>query len=131
MVIEYLSIYPKISIVAISFLVTLAMTLTTKKFTNQNRMKELKEIQSACKIKLKDNKGNPQKTGEINKEMLECSMELMKHSMKPMLITFIPLILLLGWVRGIYMEILPGWIWWYIVSGIIFSMTLRKVLKVH
>jgi len=130
MVIEYLSMYPKISIVAISFLVTLAMTLITKKFTNQNRMKELKEIQNACKIKLKDNKGNIQKTEEINKEMLQCSMELMKHSMKPMFITFIPLILLFGWIRGIYTEILSGWIWWYIVSGILSSLILRKVLKV-
>ncbi len=130
MVIEYLSMYPKISIVLISFLVTLIMTLITKKFTNQNRMKELKEIQNACKIKLKDNKGNIQKTEEINKEMLQCSMELMKHSMKPMLITFIPLILLFGWIRGIYTEVLSGWIWWYIVSGILSSLVLRKVLKV-
>jgi len=131
MVIEYFSMYPKTSIVLVSFFVTLIMTLITKYFTNQSRIKELKEIQKACKINLKDHQGNPQKIEEINKEMLNCSMELMKHTMKPTLITFIPLLLLLGWIRGIYTTILPGWIWWYIASGIISSMALRKVLKVH
>lgn len=131
MVIEYLSIYPRISIVAISFVITLVMTLITKYFTNQNRIKELKEIQKACRIELKDNHGNPEKTEQINKEMMGSSIELMKHSMKPTLITLIPLLLLFGWIRGIYLAILPGWIWWYIVSGIMSSIVLRKVLKVH
>jgi|SRR3989344_147268 len=121
---------PKLSIVVLSFLVTLAMTLVTKKFTDQNRMKELKEIQKACQIKLKDNKGNPTKIQEIQKEMMTCSMELMKHSFKPMLFTFLPLILLFWWVRGIYTAILPGWIWWYIGAGIVSSIILRKLLKV-
>ncbi len=121
---------PKVSIVVLSFLVTLAMTLVTKKFTDQNRMKELKEIQKACQIKIKDNKGNPAKMQEIQKEMMACSMELMKHSFKPMLFTFLPLILLFWWVRGIYTTILPGWIWWYIIAGIASSIILRKLLKV-
>jgi uncharacterized membrane protein (DUF106 family) len=124
--------YPKESVILISALVTLIMTLITKNFTNQNRMRELKDLQKACQIKLKDNKGNPQKMGEINKEMMECSIEMMKHSFKPLLITFIPLILFFGWIRGVYLETSLGnsWIWYYIISGIVSSILFRKVFKV-
>ena len=130
MIKELMIANPKVSIIVISFLVTLAMTLVTKKFTNQNRMKELKEIQKACQIKLKDSKGDLKKQSEINKEMMECSMELMKHSFKPMFITFIPLIFLFWWIRGVYSGVLSSWIWWYIGAGVISSIVLRKVLKV-
>ena len=130
MIKELMIANPKVSIIVISFLVTLAMTLVTKKFTNQDRMKELKEIQKACQIKLKDSKGDLKKQSEINKEMMECSMELMKHSFKPMFITFIPLIVLFWWIRGFYSGVLSSWIWWYIGAGVISSIVLRKVLKV-
>ncbi len=127
---EWMIANPKLSVILISFLITFIMTLVTKKFTNQNRMKELKEIQKACQIKLKDNKGDPAKMAEIQKEMMQCSMELMKHSFKPMLFTFLPLILLFWWIRGVYADVFSGWIWWYIGTGIVSSIILRKLLKV-
>ncbi len=127
---ELITYNPKISIIAISFLVTLVMTIVTKKFTNQNRMKELKGIQKACRIQIKDHKGNPVKIQEVQKEMMNCSMELMKHSFKPMLITFIPLLLFFWWIRGIYTPILSGWLWYYIGTGVISSIILRKAFKV-
>ena len=127
---EWMIANPKLSIIALSFLVTLGMTLVTKYVTDQNRMKELKELQKACQIKLKDNKGNPEKMAEIQKEIMSCSMELMKHSFKPMLFTMIPLLILIYWVRGIYTDVLSTWIWWYIGAGLVSSIVLRKVLKV-
>jgi len=127
---ELLIINPKLSVSIVAFFITLIMTLITKHTTNQNRMKELKEIQKACNIKLKDNSGNPQKMQEIQKEIMECSFELMKHSFKPLFITFIPLIIFFWWIRGIYTPILAGWLWWYIGVGVISSIVLRKILKV-
>ena len=123
---------PKLSVVVISFLVTLVMTLVTKKFTNQARMKELKAMQKSCQKKIKDNKGDIQKQQEINKQMMESSMELMKHSFKPLFITMIPLLFIFWWLRGTYAEttIASVWIWWYIGTSIISSMILRKVLNV-
>jgi len=108
---EWMISNPKLSIIVLSFIVTLAMTLVTKKFTNQNRMKELKEIQKACQIKLKDAQGNTQKMGEIQKEMMKCSI-------------------FFWWIRGVYTDVLSGWLWWYIGAGIASSIILRKVLKV-
>ena len=130
MIKEWMIMNPKLSVIVLSFLITFAMTLVTKKFTNQNRMKELKEIQKACQIKIKDNKGNPEEMAKIQKEMMACSMELMKHSFKPMIFTFIPLIALFWWIRNIYTTVLPGWIWWYIGAGLVSSIVLRKALKV-
>ena len=121
---------PKVSIILLSFLVTLVMTLVTKKFSNQVRMKELKEIQKGFNAKMKENKGNPDVVMNIQKEMMGTSMELMKHSLKPMLVTFLPLLILFWWIRGVYTEVLSGWIWWYIGAGIASSIILRKALKV-
>jgi uncharacterized membrane protein (DUF106 family) len=121
---------PKTSIVVIAFLITLITTIITKKFTNQNRMRELKEIQKSCQIKLKDAKGNPEEMAKIQKQMMECSMELMKHSFKPTLYTFIPLLIFFIWIRGIFSSVLSSWIWWYLGAGIISSIILRKALKV-
>ena len=131
-IVGLMAVYPKLSVIMLSFLVTLVMTLVTKKFTNQNRMKELKEIQKKCKIDLKDAKNEPEKIKKINVQMMECSMELMKHSFKPMFYTFIPLILFFWWIKGVYVEttLASTWIWWYIGASIVSSMILRKVLKV-
>ncbi len=130
MIKEVLINYPKESVVAIAFLITFIMTLVTKKFTDQNRLKELKEIQKACNIKIKENRNDPKKIAEINKQVMECSMEMLKHSMKPTLITFIPLILLFWWIRGTFSAILAGWFWWYLGTAIVSSIILRKLLKV-
>jgi len=129
---NFINSNPTLSIILIGFLVTLIMTLITKKFTNQTRMKELKDIQKACQIRLKDKKGDLEEQKKIQKEIMECSMELMKHSFKPMLITFIPLILLIFWLREAYMEtVIAGtWIWWYIGAAIGSSIILRKILNV-
>lgn len=130
MITQLMTTYPKESVVIISFLITLITTLITKKYTNQNRMKELKQIQKACQIKLKDSAGNPAKMAEIQKEMMACSMELLKHSFRPMIFTMIPLLILFWWIRGVYSPILSGWLWWYLGAGILSSLILRKLLKV-
>lgn len=129
---EFMISNPKVSVVAISFLITFAMTLVTKYFTDQSKMKELKAVQKACQIKLKDNKGNLEEQKKIQKEMMDCSMELMKHSFKPILFTFIPLILIFWWIRGIFLEtaIASTWLWWYIGAALISSIFLRKILDV-
>ena len=129
---EWMIANPKLSIICLSVLVTLVMTVITKYFTNQKRMKELKDIQKACQIKLKDSKGDVKKQTEIQKEMMQCSMELMKYSFKPMFITLLPLLFLFVWMRKIYVVtyIASSWIWWYIGISIASSIILRKILKV-
>ena len=134
------------SLIAISFLLTLFITLVYKVATNQNLMKslkaELKDLQKEVK-KLKD---NPEKMVKVNKQLMEKNLQYMKHSMKPMLFTFIPIIIIFGWMRNTYLPAgnlfewgfsLPlfgtgfGWLMTYILSSIVFSMIIRRMLKVH
>jgi len=127
-----INLYPKISITIISIFVTLVMTMITKYFTDQDRMAELKKIQDACKIRLKEKNLKPEDMSKINKEMFECSLQITKHSMKPILFTIVPLILLIGWLRGVYLEtaIAKTWLWWYIGTGVASSLIFRKIFKV-
>jgi len=124
-------INPKVSIIIISLVVAVFINIVNYFIIDKDKMKELKEIQKACQIKLKDAQGDTQKIAEINKQMLDCSGEMIKHSFKPMLITFIPIIIVFTFIRGVYSttELAKTWIWWYIISSIIFSMILRKVFK--
>lgn len=124
--------YPKTTVIVIAVLVTLAMTLITKYTTNQKRMKELKAQQKEHQKKMKELKGDVKALEKLNKEIWEVSMELMRHSFKPLLITMIPLLILLWWVRTLFAEttIATSWIWWYILGGIVSSIILRKVFDV-
>lgn len=130
---ELVTSYPIQSIIIISLIVTFVLTLVTKFFTDQKRIKEIKEKQKACQKLMKDFKDDPKKMMEIQKDVMACSTELMKHSFRPMLITFIPLIFLWRWLTPLYgaTSIAKSWIWWYIISSVIFSIISRKVLKVE
>ena len=128
--IDLITANPKTSLIIISTLITLIMTIVTKYVTNQTRMKELKDIQKACNIRLKENRNDPKVISEVNKQLMECSLELMKHSFKPMFYTFIPIIVIFWWIKNIFTPILEHWIWWYLGSAIIASIIFRKVFKV-
>jgi len=125
--------YPRTSIIIIALAITFLSMLITKKFTNQIKMKELKERQKACQKLMKDVKGDMPKMQKVQADMMACSAEMMKMSFKPMLITFIPFLILFYWIRGIYggeEPILAGWFWYYLVVGIASSFIFRKLLKV-
>lgn len=133
-------------IMLISAVLTLLITLAYKYLTDQEKMKELRSEQKRLQEESKNHKDNKEKFAELQKESLKISMEYFRHSMKPTLYTFIPLILIFGWVRNLYPAIegvktvlipLPflsgglGWLGTYILSSILFSTIFRKLLKVH
>ena len=121
--------YPKLSIITLSFLVTLFITIVTYYMTDRERMKEIKAKQKALRKEIKQYRDNPQKMMELNKQMMEDMPEQMKHSFKPMLVTIIPLLLLFAWLRGTFATttIASTWFWWYLGSSLVFSMSLRKI----
>lgn len=139
-----------ISIILISFIVTFLQLFIYKKFTNQKEIKTLKEKQKELQkemkkaVKEKDNK----KLKELNKVAMETNLELMKHSIKPTIITFIPLILVFLFLKYAYTNAgigniiswnynLPiigdgaGWLLCYIFFSLIFGIALRKILKIY
>lgn len=122
----------------ISFILTIITTLVYKFFTDQNLMKQLKEDMKSMQDQMKDSTQTEEKKLQLQKTMLEKNMVYMKHSMKPTLITFIPIIITFGWLRNYYTalgnpKIFFGmtWIWSYLIFSIAISMLARKLLNIH
>lgn len=125
--------YPRISVILIAIIVSLLSMLATKFFSNQARIKELNEKNKTNQALLKEHKDNPQKMMEIQKEMMSSSLERMRHSWKPLLITLVPFILIFNFMRDTLTTtiIASSWFWYYLITAIIFSGIWKKVLKVH
>jgi uncharacterized membrane protein (DUF106 family) len=130
MIKELMILYPRISIGCFSFCVVLISTLIQKYFTDQEHMRVLKKRQKEISAEIKKSK-DPTAMQELNAEMMKLFVTMMKGTMKPMLITMIPFLLLFTWLRGIYVPMMGnGWIWYYLGFSIVISIALRKVLKV-
>ena len=103
------------------------------KFDLRNE-EEKKKLQA----EMKEFKDNPQKVLELQKKQFEFMPLMMKHSMRPIIYTGIPLILLFRWFMD-YFSVLPdfkffgffSWFWYYLILSIIFSSILRKIMNVH
>jgi len=122
----------------ICFLMSALITLIYKYTTDQKKMRALKDELKEIQQKIKDMKDEPKKAMKLQKEMMSKNMEYMKHSMKPTLYTFIPIIFIFGWLRNYYTtlgnpDVFFGlsWFWSYFVFSLIFSMILRKMLKIY
>ena len=88
-----------------------------------------KELQAEMKIHQKE--GNKDKLMELQKEMFSHAGETMKHSMKPMIITLIPILVFFAFIRGLYVgtPLESSWIWWYLLGSIVSSLVFRKVFR--
>ncbi len=105
-----LNLPPLFAIIIISFVLTLLITLIHKFATDQKLMKNLKDEMKSHQKEMKDHKDNPQKVMEIQKQVMQKNMEFMKHSFKPMIFTFIPIIIIFGWLNAhmAYYPIMPN-----------------------
>lgn len=130
MIKEWMIANPKLSIAAFSFFVVLISTLVQKYFTDQEHLRALKKRQKELSAEIKKSK-DPSVMQELNAELMELTMKMLKSSMKPAFITMIPFLALFTWLRGIYVPLMgSGWIWYYLGYSILISIVLRKVLKV-
>ena len=129
-IIELINSYPLYSLAGISAGVTLVSTLAQKYLTDQEHLKHLKKRQKEIQKELKGNKDGDL-IKELNSELMKLTGVMFKSSMKPMFATIIPFLLLFYWLKGVYVEILPHWIWYYLGFSILSSTIYRKLLKVH
>jgi uncharacterized membrane protein (DUF106 family) len=88
------------AILVLSLIISLIIVLIYKWMTDQNEMKRLKDELSSHQKKMKELKGNPEKLMKAQKEAMSVNMQYMSKSMKPTLITFLPIILIFGWMNG-------------------------------
>ncbi|MDP3916964.1 MAG: EMC3/TMCO1 family protein [Nanoarchaeota archaeon] len=136
---------PGWGVIIISLLLTIMINIFYKLFTDQELMKNLKKELKDLQKEMKTLKDNPEKFMSKQKEAMTKNLEYMKHSMKPTLITFVPLILIFGWLKTSFADAgdivswgfsIPlfgeglGWLGTYFFSAIIFSIIIRKVLKI-
>ncbi len=130
---EWAQVNPKLSIILISLVVTLFITVVRYFMTDREKMKEIRERQKSLRLEMKKYKNDPEQMMQLQKKMMEDMPEQMKQSFKPMLITIIPILILFGWMKSIYVDtvLASSWIWWYIVASIIFSIILGKVFKLQ
>jgi len=87
----------------ISFIVSIIIVLAYKYTTDQNLMKTLKEdikkLNKDARALMKD-PNTQQKAMAIHKQIMEKQMTMMKHSMKSTLVTFLPIIIIFGWMTA-------------------------------
>lgn len=99
------------SILIVSLVVTVLTTLIYKFATNQAELKRIKEDMKRYQEEAKKHsKTNPKKAMELQKKMFSLSGDQMKHSFSSMIYTFLPVILIFGWMSAslAYQPILPG-----------------------
>lgn len=138
-----------IEVILISLALSFGTTLAYKYLSDQAVMKEIKASLANLKLRMKTDKGDPEKLKEIQKEMMPLNMKFFKLSMKPTLITLLPMLVVFWGLSQVYVGAdgvsthiinLPfsiplignwlGWVGTYIIFSIIFSTVLRKVMKV-
>jgi uncharacterized membrane protein (DUF106 family) len=95
-----LNINPTLAIAIISLVISIFITFAYKYLTDQKLMKNLKEELKQIQKKMKDYRDKPEKLMSIQKEAMEKNMKYMSHSIKPSLITLIPIIFLFGWLNA-------------------------------
>ncbi|MEM4267274.1 MAG: EMC3/TMCO1 family protein [Candidatus Woesearchaeota archaeon] len=95
-----LSLPSFVAILIISFVITLIITLVYMKFTDQSMLKSLKEEIKGYQTEMKKNRDNPEKLLKIQKKAMEANLKYMSHTIKPTLITLIPIVLIFSWLNA-------------------------------
>ncbi len=105
-----LALGPLAAIAIICFILSVIITVAYKYMTDQELMKTLKADIKGFQKQMKEFKDNPEKMMAIQKDAMEKNLQYMMHSMKPTMITFIPIILIFGWLNAnlAFLPIIPG-----------------------
>lgn len=105
-----LALPPAWSIAIITFIITLLITLIHKKFSDQDRLKKIREDMKSIQKQMREHKNDPAKVMALQKQSMSMAGQQMKMQFKPMLITFIPIIVIFAWFSShlAYNPIIPG-----------------------
>jgi uncharacterized membrane protein (DUF106 family) len=105
-----LVLHPFWAILILSFMISLVMILIYKWMTNQEQMKSLKDDIKRYQKEMKEHKNNPKQAMEIQKKAMDANMKYMGQSMKPTFVSFLPIILIFGWMNAhlAYEPLVPG-----------------------
>lgn len=134
---QFIQLHPIYALAIVSAIATFISTLATKYLTDQKHLKELRARQKELREKMNKHKDNPSVMAEVQSEMLQISMSMMKSSFKPLFVTLIPFLILFYWISRIFGPLIPGkfllfptWIWYYLLASIISNIIFRKLMDV-
>ena len=91
---------PVAGIFIIALVISLIITIVYKYMTDQVMMKDLKTRQKDMQKKMKAARGDNPKLMKLQKEAMDLNMKYMKQSFKPTLVTFLPIIIIFGWLNA-------------------------------
>ena len=99
-----------VTVLILSLLVSLLMVFIYKWMTNQHEMKQLKGDLKKYQKRMRELRKDPEKFMEVQKKANKLNIKYMKESFKPTLVTFIPIIIIFGWMNAhlYYEPISPG-----------------------
>ena len=117
----------------IILIITVITTLVQKYGTDQETLKELKKEQKELQKEMKKHRSDPSKTMELQKKQMKLLPKQMKLSMRGIVYTGVPFILLIRWFHD-YFEAagnpqffgFMGWIVFYLLGAVIIGSILRK-----
>lgn len=120
-----------IGFIVIVALTSIILTLAQKYLSNQVELKEMKKEQKILQEEMKKYKDQPQKLLELQKKQLEFIPKTFNLTMKPLMYTSVPIILLFRWFSDFLQPIFGGWwILYYLIGSLVFSAIFRKIFKV-
>ncbi len=117
-------------------LLSVFMTLIQKYTTDQKTLREMKEEQKKMQEDLKKLEAGSKEHSELSMKSLKFVGPMFKLSMRPIIYTAIPIILLFRWFTDYFSLVdfkffgVLSWFWFYLLGSIIFSSVLRKVFNV-
>ncbi len=128
-------------IAVISIALAIMSALVRKAVLDMKKLKQMKEEMKEQQRIMKEatKSGDTKKMQKAQEHLMKLTMENMKYSFKPMLITFIPFIIIFYWLQGQYTSVGTvatilgfdlGWLGWYLVTSIISSLIINKILNI-
>lgn len=105
-----LNMNPTMAILLVSGLTSLTITVLYKFMTDQELIRSIKNDQKKMRKEMQKYKDDPKKVMAMNSKMMSQSFGLMKQTLRPSLVTMIPILLVFGWLHAnfAYYPIEPG-----------------------
>jgi len=135
---------PVLGVLILSAGISIVISFIYKFFVDQNKIKEIREELKNIQKEIKEaQKTNTEKANQLSNEMFKLTNKQMMLNMKPMIFSMFLIFPLLPWIASVFtgpVALLPfnmpffgnnfGWLMWYIIVSITFSMFSRKLLGV-
>ena len=140
-----LGLHPGIEELLLAAVIVFITTIIYRFLMNQDEAREIKNQQKEKQEKMKElQKTNPTEANKVMNEVLRLSNKQFKIMMKPMIVSFLLVIIILPLLPGLFPGVvvslpfsLPffgtdfGWLAWYIIVSIPLNSIFRRLLGVE